>query len=159
MPAKAVMSSEPVRVVMATIAKADPHELHTECSDLRMAQSWMADICGPHGLKAHSNRPLHFRHSGNTLQSRSTILGCVEYGADVSILINEQTPLHSFSISLPISGQQELSVQGETILSTPDAGTVLAPNVRQELQIAGNCAANRALLESWDRQAVLDWLR
>ena len=25
--------------------------------------------------------------------------------------------------------------------------------------LAGNCAANRALLDSWDRQAVLDWLR
>lgn len=140
---------------METIAKAVPPELHTECSDLRKAQSWMADICGPHGLKAHSNRPLHFRHSGSTLQSRSTNLGCVEYGADVSILVNEQTPLHSFSISLPITGEQELSVQGETILSTPDVGTVLAPNVRQELQIAGNC---RKMLVAITRNAFSELL-
>jgi hypothetical protein len=29
----------------------------------------------------------------------------------------------------------------------------------QALTLPSGCAANRALLDSWDRQAVLDWLQ
>ncbi|KAB2967767.1 AraC family transcriptional regulator [Zoogloea sp.] len=136
---------------METIAKVVPQELQASCNDLKSAQTWMAEICGPHGLKAHANRPLQFRHSGNVLQSRSTTIGYVEYGTDVSILVHEPTPLHSFSISLPITGEQELSVDGKHLLSNADVGTILVPNVSQELVIAGNC---RKMLVSMSHAAV-----
>lgn len=58
-----------------------------------------------------------------------------------------------FDRSLPRSAPQVLIIQGarrcHEDLRDPTVLTTLA----------GNCAANKALLESWDRQAVLDWLR
>lgn len=140
---------------MEMIAKTASLDVHTACDDLQGAQSWMATICGPHGLKLHSKRRLRFSHSGSVLRSRSASIGCVEYGADVSVLVDEGTPLHSFSVSLPLTGEQELTVQGQRILSTPKVGTVLAPNVPQELQIAGNC---RKMLVSLSRAAVMEML-
>lgn len=136
---------------METIAKTVPQELHASCHDHKSAQTWMSEICGPHGLKVHANRPLQFRHSGNVLQSRSTTIGYVEYGTDVSILVNEPTPLHSFSISLPITGEQELSIDGKRLISNADVGTILVPKMSQELLIAGNC---RKMLVSMSHTAV-----
>jgi hypothetical protein len=59
-------------------------------------------------------------------------------------------PLHSFSISLPITGEQELSIDSKRLLSNADVGTTCA-QVSQELVIAGNC---RKMLVSMSHAAV-----
>ncbi|ATE62574.1 AraC family transcriptional regulator [Thauera sinica] len=111
----------------------------------------MAAICGPHWLKVSSPGQLQFQHSGNVLKSMSTTMGFIEYGTDVTVGIDTETPLNCYSVSLPVSGQQELSVRGELLVSDHDTGVIVSPDARQELTIAGNC---RKMLVAIPRPAV-----
>ena len=108
-------------------------------TDQEGARSWMAGVCGPHELKVHSSRALGFRHSGTVLKSMATTLGYVEYGVDVSVRVHNSDPLNCFSVSLPVVGEQELTLEGGRIRSDRDMGTILLPSAPQELVIAGNC--------------------
>lgn len=58
-----------------------------------------------------------------------------------------------FDRSLPRSAPQVLIIQNAKRCHEDLRDTKVLTT------LAGNCAANRALLESWDRQAVLDWLQ
>jgi len=99
----------------------------------------MADICGPHCLKtSHPNR-IQFHHSGNVLKSMSTTLGMIEYGTDVTVGIGDAEDLSSYSLSLPLTGEQHLSKHGYQVSSDFERGIIVSPNESQELSIAGNC--------------------
>jgi AraC-like DNA-binding protein len=82
---------------------------------------------------------LKFNQSGTILHSMATTLGYVEYGTDVTVAIREDAPLNCYSVSLPVSGQQELAVQGNAWLSDQDRGLVVSPYETQDLAINGNC--------------------
>lgn len=127
------------------------HRVHGVCHDLRSARAWMARVCGPHELAHHGRRPLQFEHAGDVLGGLSTAIGCIGYGADVTVGIDAGAPLDCYSISLPLSGEQELRVDGRLLHSSPDQGVVVAPSVRQELSISGDC---RKLLVAVDRGAM-----
>jgi AraC-like DNA-binding protein len=107
--------------------------------DLDGARSWMSAICGPHWLKVGSPNRLQFQHSGNVLKPMSTTMGFIEYGTDVTVGIHDETPLNCYSVSLPVSGQQELAVRGKLLVSDRDTGLIISPEATQELTIAGNC--------------------
>jgi len=124
---------------MQTDARRVERDLDAVHTDQEGARSWMAGVCGPHELKVHSSRALGFRHSGTVLKSMATTLGYVEYGVDVSVRVHNSDPLNCFSVSLPVVGEQELTLEGGRIRSDRDMGTILLPSAPQELVIAGNC--------------------
>jgi AraC-like DNA-binding protein len=133
----------------------DFQDIHAVHHDLQNAQAWMVNICGPHELKASYPQRLHFQHAGNVLKSMSTVIGYIEYGTDVTIDI-DASELNSYSISLPIRGQQELRKSNGLLMSDSDNGLIVSPYDQQELSIAGNCrkiqvaikcAAMRQMLE------------
>ncbi len=107
--------------------------------DLEGARSWMSGICGPHRLTTATPERLRFHHSANVLKSRATTLGVIEYGTDVTIDIEDAEHFSSYSLSLPLVGEQELSRNGERLSSNRDQGVIIAPNEHQVLAISGDC--------------------
>lgn len=101
------------------------------------AQNWMKNICGQHDLIVKNKNKLSFQHEFVHLAPNSTALGYVKYGTDVSI-VNEKK-LHCYSISLPLSGEQELTIQNNQILSNKDIGLILNPQEELSLNISGDC--------------------
>lgn len=136
---------------MASHATTSQRNLFGRSEDPQGARSWMADICGPHWLKVHSRDKLHFQHSGNVFRSMATTVGCVEYGVDVTVGLEECNPLNCYSISLPLVGEQELALDGKLLGSNGGQGIVINPTVEQELSIAGNC---RKILVAITRPAM-----
>ncbi|WP_179404475.1 AraC family transcriptional regulator [Burkholderia guangdongensis] len=124
---------------MQTPAVNDSRGIDALRHDLEGARDWMSSICGPHGLQVRSPRELQFHHSGTVMRSMASTLGYVEYGTDVTISVHNDTPLNCYSVSLPLSGQQELAARGRLWLSDRDRGLVLSPHETQDLVIAGNC--------------------
>ena len=130
---------------------ADSPDIHVVRRDADGARSWMSAICGPHWLKVSAPSRLQFQHSGNVLKSMSTTMGFIEYGTDVTVGIDTGTPLNCYSVSLPVSGQQELAVRGTLLTSDHDTGVIVSPDADQQLTIAGNC---RKLLVAIPRPAM-----
>ncbi len=118
-----------------------PHfrDISADCYDLAGARSWMSDICGPHLLRASKPNHIQFHHSGNVLRATSTTLGVVKYGTDVTISVGAEANLNSYSISLPLSGEQELCKAGRLSRSDCSQGVIISPHEQQELTIAGDC--------------------
>lgn len=141
----------PRHIAPSPVEPADTPDIHVVRHDPDGARSWMAAICGPHWLKVGSPSRLQFQHSGNVLKSMSTTMGFIEYGTDVTVGIDTETPLNCYSVSLPVAGQQELSAHGNLLLSDHDTGLIVSPDARQELTIAGNC---RKLLVAIPRPAM-----
>lgn len=130
-------------------------DIHAVRHDLQSAQAWMANICGPHGLKASSPQRLHFQHAGNILKSMSTVIGYIEYGTDVTIDI-DASALCSYSISLPLSGQQELRRANGLLISDSSNGLIVSPYDQQELSIAGNCRKIQVAIKCAAMRQVLE---
>ncbi|WP_025858016.1 helix-turn-helix domain-containing protein [Pseudomonas sp. CHM02] len=107
--------------------------------DLEGARSWMSGICGPHRLATATPERLRFHHSANVFKSRATTLGVIEYGTDVTIDIEDAEHFSSYSLSLPLVGEQELSKNGERLSSNRDQGVIISPNEHQVLAISGDC--------------------
>jgi AraC-like DNA-binding protein len=124
---------------MQTQAGHDSRGVEAERRDLDGARDWMAAICGPHWLRVHSPQHLQFHHSGTVLRAMSTTLGYVEYGTDVTVSVSTDSPLNCYSISLPLSGEQELAAHGRLWQSDQDKGLIVSPHEAQDLEIAGNC--------------------
>lgn len=127
------------------------HRVRRVHCDAHGAREWMRRVCGPHELIVEAGRPLAFEHAGDTLGPMSTVIGCVGYGADVAVRIDGQAPLDCYSVSLPLVGEQELVAGGRRLRSDAETGLVVAPALRQELRISGDC---RKLLVAIDRQAL-----
>lgn len=127
------------------------HRLRGAFTDVSGAQDWMRRVCGPHDLMVRSGRPLRFVHAGDRLGALSTAIGCIEYGTDVCIGINDGRPLESYSISLPLTGDQELRMGRSVISSDTEHGLIIDPCAYQELSMSGHC---RKLLVAIDRGAM-----
>nr|BFD39506.1 AraC family transcriptional regulator [Pseudomonas sp. FFPRI_1] len=122
-------------------SKADGllREIRIDRYDLEGARSWMAGICGPHRLVTSNPERIRFHHSANVLRSRSTTLGIIEYGTDVRVDIEDPERFSSYSLSLPLCGEQELNKDGRRLRSDRDLGVIIAPNESQVLAISGDC--------------------
>jgi AraC-like DNA-binding protein len=136
---------------------AEFQDIHAVHHDVQGAQAWMVNICGPHELKASSPQRLHFQHAGNILKSMSTVIGYIEYGTDVTIDIDASV-LNSYSISLPISGAQELRKPNGLLMSDSGSGIIVSPYDQQELSIAGNCRKIQVAITCTAMRQVLEEL-
>lgn len=126
-----------------------PKKLMADIHDAGDAVSWMSNICGPHDLTVHDAKKMHFRHVGNILNSTTTAIGHIEYGTDVTVKVEDLS--NSYSISLPVSGFQELSCDGGNVQSNITSGVIISPAAPYELNISGNC---RKTLVRISRQAM-----
>jgi AraC-like DNA-binding protein len=124
---------------MQTPAVTDSRGIDALRRDLEGARDWMAAICGPHGLQVRSPQQLQFHHSGTVMRSMASTIGYVEYGTDVTVSVHNEAPLNCYSVSLPLTGQQELTARGRLWLSDQDRGLILSPHETQDLAITGNC--------------------
>lgn len=126
-----------------------PIKLMADIHDAGDAISWMSNLCGPHDLKVHDAHKIHFRHVGNILNSTTTAIGYIEYGTDVTVKVEDLS--NSYSISLPLSGYQELSSKTGNVQSNITSGVIISPSAPYELNISGNC---RKTLVRISRQAM-----
>lgn len=101
------------------------------------AQNWMNHICGSHELIVKKSQHLNFQHEYVRLANDSVSLGYIQYGTDVSI-VNEKK-LHCYSLSLPVSGEQELMTSGKNVVSNQNMALVVNPQEELQLNIAGDC--------------------
>lgn len=107
--------------------------------DLEGARSWMSGICGPHRLTTATPERIRFHHSANVFKSRATTLGIIEYGTEVTIDIEDAEHFSSYSLSLPLVGEQELNRGGERLSSNRDQGVIISPHENQLLAISADC--------------------
>lgn len=117
----------------------DFREIHANHRDLGSARDWMAAICGPHWLTASSPQRIQFHHSASRLRPMGTVIGNIQYGTDVTVGVEDVSSLTSYSISLPLTGEQELVKDQQRFVSNRDFGLIVSPDENQELVIGGNC--------------------
>ncbi|MBG5037699.1 AraC family transcriptional regulator [Pseudomonas aeruginosa] len=142
--------------MMRTHPVADRGDLHADHLDLAAARSWMSKVCGPHRLEAASPGLVQFEHHGNVLKSMCTTLGYIGYGTDVTITVEDAAAFNAYSLSLPLSGEQELCRGGLRLLSDVRRGVIIAPNERQELSIAGDCRKLQVVIGRTAMRKVLE---
>ncbi|WP_433738559.1 helix-turn-helix domain-containing protein [Pseudomonas putida] len=120
---------------------SDPQcrDIRVDSDDLEAARRWMSGICGPHRLVTTTPERIRFHHTANTFKSMATTLGTLSYGTDVTIDIEDPEHFSSYSLSLPLSGEQELSKDGSVVRSDRDQGVIISPNENQLLAISGDC--------------------
>lgn len=117
-----------------------PHsDIQINSYDMAGARAWMEEVCGPHSLQSSQPERVSFRHSARVFRSYATTLGTMEYGADVRIGVEGSEQLDSYSLSLPLSGEQELIYVGRRIQSNRGIGVIISPFHSQELSMAGDC--------------------
>lgn len=122
-------------------SNADPQfrDIRIDHYDLEGARNWMSGICGPHHLQTSTPERIRFHHSANVFKSMATTLGTLSYGTDVTIDIEDAEHFSSYSLSLPLVGEQELSKNGSVSKSNRDQGVIISPNENQMLAISGDC--------------------
>ncbi|WP_171263373.1 AraC family transcriptional regulator [Acinetobacter sp. ANC 4648] len=103
------------------------------------AQHWMNNICGKHELIVPRQHKLNFQHQYARLSTSSDALsfGYIQYGTDVGI-VNAKT-LRCYSLSLPLTGEQELQLVDSNIISNNQIGLIINPQEELQLNIAGDC--------------------
>lgn len=114
-------------------------DVHIQRFDLEGACSWMSGICGPHRLQTATPERIRFHHVANVFKSRATTLGVIEYGAEVTIGIDDVENFSSYSLSLPLVGEQRLSKNGLRLSSHHGQALIVSPNERQVLTISDDC--------------------
>ncbi|WP_459747618.1 AraC family transcriptional regulator [Pseudomonas sp. 3A(2025)] len=115
----------------------------------------MADICGPHQLHASRPERLSFQHCGYMFGTLSTTLGTLGYGTDVTVAVGEEHRLSCYSLTLPVAGEQALTVGGRCLHSDRDHAVILSPFATQELSISGECRELHVALPVFSVQSVL----
>lgn len=123
-------------------------DIQADHHDLAGAQAWMNGICGPHRLEVSAPRHIHFKHMGRMLNTST--LGYVEYGTEVTVGIDDGN-LSSYSLSLPLEGEQEHNRSGANVHSDRDNGVIVSPYLDQELKMSAEC---RKLQVAIPRQAM-----
>ncbi|MBG5303938.1 helix-turn-helix domain-containing protein [Pseudomonas aeruginosa] len=131
-------------------------DIQVDAFDLPAAREWMSAICGPHRLQAAQADAVRFRYRGSVLKGLSTILGRIEYGTEVSIDISDAERFDSYSLSLPLAGEQELVVDGRRVHSMPGRGVIVEPNRSQRLRMSGDCRKLQVIVPRWSMQRVLE---
>jgi AraC-like DNA-binding protein len=135
-----------------------PHGIHASHHDLDGARDWMSTICGPHSLKASAPQRIEFEHSASVLSAMSTVLGRIQYGTDVVIGVDPGSSLKSYSVSLPLTGEQELNCGKGHVRSNADIGLIISPFDPQQLSITGNCRKLQVAIDCTSMHRVLEEL-
>lgn len=108
---------------------------------------WMRGINGPHELEVPRPRELAFRHEGTALGN--VALGIIEYSTRVNIRIDDLA--HSYSISLPLAGEQHIEYLRQEFASDTRVGAIISPHQPLHLNIGDDC---RKQLVRLSREAV-----
>lgn len=135
-----------------------PQGLHASHLDIEAARAWMADICGPHSLRASAEQPLAFEHSASQFSGGTTVLGRIQYGTDVVIGVDGGHGLKSYSISLPLDGEQALQRGRQQVRSDARSGLIVSPFEHQQLSIAANCRKLQVVIDCRALHEVLQQL-
>lgn len=141
-----------------TISRCNAPGLKATHRDIDSARAWMADICGPHSLRASAERQLAFEHSANRLGSLATVVGRIQYGTEVVIGIDASCGLKSYSISLPLDGEQEIQRGRNVTRSDARLGLIVSPFEHQQLSIAANCRKLQVVITCASMNQVLEQL-
>lgn len=120
--------------------------------ELSVAQRLMSLICGQHELGASNRHLLDFEYSGIHLPSKKMTIGYISYGTDVEINIHS---LGSYSISLPLQGQQQLRSHGAYYQSNTMQGLIVSNREQQELIIEKDCKKLQVVIPEMSIQSVL----
>ncbi len=131
-------------------------QIMADVLDAEGARSWMESICGPHYLRADKPKSVRFRHVGSILSSTTTAVGHIEYGTDVSIETDDLQ--NSYSISLPLSGYQQLQIPNKEELSDPASGIIISPSQPFTLHISGNCRKTLVRISRQEMETELEKL-
>lgn len=123
--------------------------------DLSVAQRLMSLICGNHELGTSNRNQLEFEYSGIRLPTKKITIGCISYGTSVSINIDS---LGSYSISLPLQGQQQLQSGGAYFKSDHNQGLIVSNIEQQELIIEKDCKKLQVVIPEYSVQSVLSQL-
>ncbi|MNO45197.1 transcriptional regulator EutR [compost metagenome] len=99
------------------------------------AVQWMLSINGPHDLEVPKPGELDFRHHGTIIGNAA--IGVIEYSTLVSVKIQDLQ--ESYSINLPVYGEQSIEHQGKAFVSDPSVGVILSPNQSLRMTIGENC--------------------
>lgn len=99
------------------------------------AIQWMLTINGPHQLDVPKPRELDFRHHGTLIGNAA--IGIIEYSTLVSVKIDDLE--QSYSINVPLSGEQNIEHQGQAFVSNASVGAILSPNQSLRMTIGENC--------------------
>lgn len=116
-----------------------PRDIRISSYNIAGARAWMEEMCGPHTLNSSQPCRVSFRHIARVFGSCSTTVGTMEYGADVCVGLEGAEHLNSYSLSLPLVGEQELLHLGGRVQSNQSVGLIVDPFHRQELSMTGNC--------------------
>lgn len=135
-----------------------PQGLHAAHHDLEGARAWMSAICGPHSLQASAPQRIEFEHSASVLSAMSTVLGRIQYGTDVTIGVDPGSSLKSYSVSLPLDGEQELDCGKGLLRSNADTGLIVSPFDSQQLSITGDCRKLQVAIDCTSMHRVLEEL-
>ncbi|UYG07145.1 AraC family transcriptional regulator [Halomonas sp. M4R1S46] len=108
---------------------------------------WMRGINGPHRLEVPRPRDLAFRHEGTALGN--VAIGIIEYATRVTIKVDDLA--QSYSISLPLSGEQHIEYARQEFASDTRVGAIISPHQPLHLNIGEDC---RKQLVRLSREAV-----
>lgn len=134
------------------------HGIRATHHDLDGARAWMSTICGPHSLHASAPQRIEFEHSASVLSALSTVLGRIQYGTDVVIGVDPGSSLKSYSVSLPLDGEQELDCGKGLLRSDAATGLIVSPFDPQQLSITGNCRKLQVAIDCTSMHRVLEEL-
>ncbi|VVM95652.1 HTH-type transcriptional activator RhaR [Pseudomonas fluorescens] len=99
------------------------------------AVQWMLNINGPHDLEVPKPRELDFRHHGTIIGNAA--IGVIEYSTLVSVKIENLE--QSYSVNLPLYGEQSIEHQGSSFVSNSSVGAILSPNQSLRMTIGEKC--------------------
>ncbi|WOE32489.1 MULTISPECIES: AraC family transcriptional regulator [unclassified Acinetobacter] len=119
------------------------------------AQNLMSTICGQHRLDTIHKNCLDFHYDGIRLPNKKMAIGTISYGAHVAINISN---LKAYSISLPIYGQQALTMGGARYCSNQNKGLIVSNNDDQDLIIDKDCKKLQVVIPERSMQMVLSSL-
>lgn len=116
--------------------------INVEFCSTTSARDWMSQICGPHELETPHPHHLRFHHQGIRLGHLT--LGMLAYETDVSIKTDDL--LHSYSISLPISGTQQFEHLKSCVESDAEQGLIISPGHPFRLSLDAHCRKRLVLV-------------
>ena len=132
--------------------------LKASLRDIGAARDWMTAIAGPHSLSVSAEHPLAFEHAASRLGPLSTVIGRIHYGTEVVIGVEAREGFASYSISLPLDGEQEIRQGRQVHGSDTQTGIIVCPREQQRLTIAADCRKLQVVIPCQSMQQVLEHL-
>lgn len=134
-------------------------EVMTSSQSRAQAQLWMEKICGPHQLDTGlGQQQVDFRYQARRMPGMSCLFGEIAYGTAVSIGVDGHNGLQSYSISLPIQGEQSLVTPGCRTRSDQRHGLILSPETFQQLDMEKRCHKQQLVIPASAVRSVAEEL-